>query len=254
MAAELNGKIALVTGGGQGLGRAIALELAARGADVVISGRTDSKLVAVAAEIEALGRRVVTVTGDVADRADAERMVAAAAEHFGGLDLLINNAQAMGNGKKLVDLDDETLELYFGSGARGTLYCMQAARTLMVERGGGCIVNFGSSTAITGDPTFGAYAMTKEAIRALSRVAAREWGRDNIRVNVVCPAALTKAAESFRANHREAYDAMLKTVPLRRMGDESVDIAGAVASLCGDDWSYLTGATLMLDGGRLLFP
>jgi 2-hydroxycyclohexanecarboxyl-CoA dehydrogenase len=254
VAAELNGKIVLVTGGGQGLGRAVALELARRGADLVISGRTESKLTAVAAEIEALGRRVVTVTGDVAQRADADRMVAAAAEYFGGLDVLINNAQAMGGNKRLADLDDATLESYFGSGARGTLYCMQAARPLMAARGGGCIVNFGSSTAITGDPTFGAYVMTKEAIRGLSRVAAREWGRDNIRVNVVCPAALTKSAEEFRDNHTEAYEAMLKTVPLRRMGDETTDIAGAVASLCGDDWSYLTGATLMLDGGRLLFP
>ena len=254
MAAELNGKIALVTGGGQGLGRAVALELARRGADVVISGRTESKLIAVAAEIEAIGAKVATVTGDVAVRSDVERMIAAAVEHFGGLDILVNNAQAMGGQKKLLDLDDEALETYFGSGARGSLYCMQAAHPVLAARGGGCIINFGSSTAITGDPTFGAYVMTKEAIRGLTRVAAREWGRDNIRVNVICPAALTKSAETFRDNHPEAYGAMLKTVPLRRMGDESADIAGAVASLCGDDWSYLTGATLMLDGGRLLFP
>jgi NAD(P)-dependent dehydrogenase (short-subunit alcohol dehydrogenase family) len=131
---------------------------------------------------------------------------------------------------------------------------MQAARPHLVERGGGSIVNFGSSTAITGDPTFGAYVMTKEAIRGLSRVAAREWGRHNIRINVICPAALSPAAMEFRDNHRNAYDQMLKTVPLGRMGDEADDIGRAVASLCSDDWSYLTGATLMLDGGRLLFP
>ena len=177
MAAELNGKIALVTGGGQGLGRAVALELARRGADVVISGRTESKLIAVAAEIEAIGAKVATVTGDVAVRSDVERMIAAAVEHFGGLDILVNNAQAMGGQKKLLDLDDEALETYFGSGARGSLYCMQAAHPVLAARGGGCIINFGSSTAITGDPTFGAYVMTKEAIRGLSRVAAREWGR-----------------------------------------------------------------------------
>jgi 2-hydroxycyclohexanecarboxyl-CoA dehydrogenase len=254
MAAELNGKVALVTGGGQGLGRAIALALAERGVDLVISGRTQSKLTAVAAEIESLGVRVTTVEGDVAVRTDADRMVAAAATAFGGLDILINNAQATKLGVKVADIDDETLELFFGSGARGTLYCMQAARPILAERGGGCIINFGSSTAITGDPTFGAYVMTKEAIRGLSRVAAREWGRHNIRVNVVCPAAMTSSAAEFQEKHRAAYDAMLKTVPLGRMGDESADIARAVVSLCGDDWSYLTGATLMLDGGRLLFP
>ena len=124
----------------------------------------------------------------------------------------------------------------------------------MIERGGGSIVNFGSSTAITGDPTFGAYVITKEAIRGLTRVAAREWGRHNIRLNVICPAALTPPAMKFRDDHRVAYDQMLKTVPLGRMGDELGDIGRAVASLCSDDWSYLTGATLMLDGGRLLFP
>jgi NAD(P)-dependent dehydrogenase (short-subunit alcohol dehydrogenase family) len=253
MSTDLSGKVALVTGGGQGLGRAIALCLASSGASVVITGRVQSKLTSVAAEIEALGAKVVTVQGDVAVRDDANRMVAATSA-FGGLDILINNAQATMEGKKIADLDDETLELYFGSGARGTLYCMQAARPLLADRGGGCIINFGSSTAITGDPTFGAYVMTKEAIRGLSRVAAREWGRHNIRVNVVCPAALTSSAETFRDNHRAAYDAMLKTVPLGRLGDESVDIARAVVSLCDDDWAYLTGATLMLDGGRLLFP
>jgi 2-hydroxycyclohexanecarboxyl-CoA dehydrogenase len=124
----------------------------------------------------------------------------------------------------------------------------------MKQRGGGCVVNFGSSTGITGDPKFGAYVMTKEAIRGLSRVAAREWGRDNIRVNVICPAALTPSAAQFRDAHPEAFGQMLKSVPLGRMGDETDDIASAVAALVSDDLRYLTGATLMLDGGRLMFP
>ena len=116
------------------------------------------------------------------------------------------------------------------------------------------IINLGSSTAITGDPGFGAYAMTKEAVRGLTRVAAREWGRDNIRVNVVCPAALSPGAAEFADSHPEAFARMLKSVPLGRMGDEIADVARAVAALCSDDFQYFTGATLMLDGGRLLFP
>ncbi len=254
MTRPLDGKIALVTGAGQGIGRAVALVLAERGADVVISGRTESKLTAVAAEIEALGARVEVSVGDVARRDDVSAMVGTAVSAFGGLDILINNAQTTGGGAKVADIDDETLEAYFGSGARGTLYAMQSALPVMTARGGGSIVNFGSSTAITGDPTFGAYVMTKEAIRGLSRVAAREWGRYNIRVNVVCPAAMTDSAKGFRDQHPAAFDAMLKTVPLGRVGDETTDIATAIAALCGDDWAYLTGATLMLDGGRLLFP
>ncbi len=250
----LAGQTALVTGAGQGIGRAIALVLAERGAAIVISGRTESKLSAVVEEIEQAGGRAIAVVGDVGRRDDVQRMVDAAVTTFGGLDILVNNAQATKPDVRVLDIDDDTWELVYGSGGRGTLYAMQASHPAMLARGGGCIVNLGSSTAVTGDPGFGAYAMTKEAVRALSRVAAREWGRDNIRVNVVCPAALTPPAIEFRDAHPEAYEKMLKTVPLRRMGDEIDDIGRAVAALVSDDFRYLTGATLMLDGGRLLFP
>lgn len=251
---DLTGKTAIVTGAGQGIGRAVAGVLADRGANLVINGRTGSKLDAVVAELRAAGHQAVSVVGDVASRADVDATIAAAVDAFGGVDILVNNAQATTDGVRVVDIDDATLELYFGSGARGTLYCMQACHPIMKARGGGVIVNMGSSTAITGDPTFGAYAMTKEAIRAISRVAAREWGRDNIRVNVICPAAMSESAEGFRDAHPDAFARMLKTVPLGRMGDVQTDIANAVAALVGDDLQYLTGATLMLDGGRLLFP
>lgn len=251
----LTGSTAIVTGGGQGLGRAIALELAARGANIVINGRTESTLASVVAEVRERGGDAVAITGSVAIRDDARRTVDAAVDTFGGVDVLVNNAQAQAAATQAIaELEDATLDVYFDSGARGTLYMMQACYPIMRDRGGGSVVNLGSSTGLTGDPKVGAYAMTKEAIRALSRVAAREWGRDNIRVNVICPAALTTAAEGFRDAHPEAFERMLKTVPLRRMGDETEDIAGAVAALVSPDFQYLTGATLVLDGGRLLFP
>jgi NAD(P)-dependent dehydrogenase (short-subunit alcohol dehydrogenase family) len=252
---QLEGKTAIVTGAGQGIGRAIALVLAERGANVVINGRTKSKLDSVVAELEAAGAKTVSLVGDVAKREDVDATVAAAVEAFGTVDILVNNAQATHPaGLRLAQLDDEVFDLVFDSGALGTLYSMQACYPVMKEHGGGCIVNMGSSTAITGDVGFGAYVMTKEAIRGLSRVAAREWGRDNIRVNVICPAALSPGAIEFRENHRDAFDRMLKTVPLGRIGDEATDIGWAVAALVSDDFKYLTGATLMLDGGRLLFP
>jgi NAD(P)-dependent dehydrogenase (short-subunit alcohol dehydrogenase family) len=252
---QLEGKTAIVTGAGQGIGRAIALVLAARGANIVINGRTKSKLDSVVAELEAIGAEAVSVVGDVAKREDVDATVAAAVDAFDSIDILVNNAQATHPaGLKVAQIDDDVFNLVFGSGALGTLYCMQACYPVMKDHGGGCIVNFASSTGITGDIGFGAYVMTKEAIRGLSRVAAREWGRDNIRVNVICPAALSPGAIKFRDDHREAYDRMLKTVPLGRMGDEFTDIGAAVASLVSEDMQYLTGATLMLDGGRLLFP
>jgi len=251
---ELSGKVAVVSGAGQGIGRAIARTLAERGAAVAINGRTESKLVSVAEEIRTAGGQVAMSVGDVSIRSDCDRMIETAVSTFGGIDILVNNAQATVPNVKVADIDDATWEVFFGSGGRGTLYAMQAALPELQKRGGGSIVNMGSSTAITGDPGFGAYAMTKEAVRALSRVAAREWGRYNIRINVICPAALSPSATEFRDRHREAYDRMLKTVPLGRMGDEMQDIARAVAALVSDDMTYLTGATLMLDGGRLVFP
>ncbi len=251
---QLAGRTAIVTGGGQGIGRATAKVLAERGARIVINGRTPAKLDAVLAELHDGGAEAVAVVGDVARREDAAATVAAAVEAFGGVDILVNNAQATVDGIPVTGIDDEAVDLVFGSGALGTLYMMQACYPVMRQRGGGSIINFGSSTAITGDPGFGVYVMAKEAIRGLSRVAAREWGRDNIRVNVICPAALTPAAEGFRDAHPDAFARMLKTVPLGRMGDEIHDIACAVAALADDDLRYLTGATLMLDGGRLLFP
>jgi 2-hydroxycyclohexanecarboxyl-CoA dehydrogenase len=251
---DLTGRTAIVTGAGQGIGRAVALVLSERGANVVINGRTESKLLPVVGEIRARGGSAVSLVADVSRRGDVQATVDLAVEHFGGVDILVNNAQATRPDVRVLDIDEETWNLVFESGGLGTLWAMQAVHAPMKARGGGCIVNMGSSTALTGDPEFGPYAMTKEAVRALTRVAAREWGRDNIRVNVLCPAAMSPSAIAFQESHPEAFERMLKTVSLGRMGDEFDDIASAIAALVSDDLRYVTGATIMLDGGRLLFP
>jgi 2-hydroxycyclohexanecarboxyl-CoA dehydrogenase len=249
---QLAGKTAIVTGAGQGLGRAIAMVLAERGASVVITGRTASKLEAVEKEIGSAGGRVAAVPGDVGSRSDVARMVEAAVESFGGIDILVNNAQSSTLGVSVLGITDDDFEMTFRSGALGTLYAMQACHPHLKARGGGSIVNFGSSTAIAGDPGFAAYIMTKEAIRGLSRIAAREWGRDGIRVNVVCPAAMSPSAEEFARQDPARFERVVRSIPLGRFGDPVDDIGRAVAALVSDDMSYLTGATLMLDGGRLL--
>ena len=131
----------------------------------------------------------------------------------------------------------------------GTLYGMQAALPHLRERGGGAIVNFGSSTAVDGNATFGAYAMAKEAIRGLSRVAAREWGRYNIRVNVIVPNASSPPSEAFAAAHPDRFARIQSMLALRRVGDPEADIGRAVVALVSDDLAYLTADTLMLTGG-----
>ena len=245
---RLTGRVALVTGGGQGVGRGIALALAKEGASILLAGRTFSKCQTVADEIAVFGGIAEAVRCDVGERGDVESAVSAAVEAFGGLDALVNNAQSA-NQRLLIETTDADVELAYRSGPLAVLYGMQAAYPHLVARGGGSIVNFGSSTAIEGNATFGSYAMAKEAIRGLSRVAAREWGRDGIRVNVVVPSALSPAAEDFREARPEAYQKQVARIPLRRMGDSEADIGRAVVALISDDLSYMTGQTMMLTGG-----
>lgn len=248
----LRGKVAIVTGAGQGLGRGIAMVLADRGASVVLNGRTAAKLESVEAEVAAAGGTCIVCPGDVGVRADVEVMVRTAVERFGGVDILVNNAQASNPDVTVLAITDEDLEVTFRSGAVGTLYVMQACHPHMKARGGGSVVNFGSSTALAGDPGFGSYVMAKEAIRGLSRIAAKEWGTDGIRVNVICPAAMSPSAQEFAERDPARFQRVLRGIPLGRFGDPVADIGRAVAALVSDDLSYLTGATLMLDGGRLL--
>lgn len=249
---QLAGRTAIVTGAGQGLGRGIALVLAERGAAVVLNGRTPAKLEAVKAEIDAAGGRCVTAFGDIGVRADVGRVVETALAAFGGIDILINNAQASTPDVSVLGVTDENLELTFRSGALGTLFAMQACHPHLKARGGGSIVNFGSSTALAGDAGFAAYIMTKEAIRGLSRIAAKEWGPDGIRVNVICPAAMSPSAQAFAERSPARFARVVRGIPLGRFGDPVADVGRAVAALVSDDFSFLTGATLMLDGGRLL--
>lgn len=249
---ELTGKTAIVTGAGQGIGRGIALVLAERGASVVLNGRTPAKLAAVKKEIDAASGQCVVAAGDVGSRSDVASVVEAALGAFGGIDILINNAQASTPDVSVLGVTDADLELTFRSGALGTLYAMQACHPHMKARGGGSIVNFGSSVAVNGDTGFAAYIMAKEAIRGLSRIAAREWGPDGIRVNVICPAAMSPSAAAFAERSPERFRRVLRGIPVGRFGDPVTDIGRAVAGLVSDDFSYLTGATLMLDGGRTL--
>ncbi|MBG0857133.1 SDR family oxidoreductase [Streptomyces spinoverrucosus] len=247
---RLSGRAALVTGGGQGVGRGIALALAAEGAAVVITGRTESTLKDAADEITGRGGRVHTVVGDVGEREDVDRMVAETVREFGRLDVLVNNAQSSVR-RPLEQTSYDDVELAYRSGPLATFHAMRSALPHL-KSSRGSVVNLGSSAAVQGEVSFAAYAMAKEAIRGLTRVAAREWGPYGIRVNVVCPAALSPAAEEFFAAHPEKAERVLSAIPLGRMGDPQADIGRAVAALVSDDMAYLTGATLMLEGGRTL--
>ena len=248
---KLTGKTAIVTGGGQGVGLGIARAFAEAGASLVLTGRDEAKLAGVTGDLEALGAKVAICAGDVRQRPDAERAVQIAVERFGQLDILVNNAQSSNPGTPFEDMDDETMRLTLDSGILGTIQHMQAAFPHLKERGGS-IINFGSREGIHGGLGFGIYAATKEGVRALSRVAAREWGRHNIRVNVICPAALSPIAIKYLAEFPEQAEMYRKEISLGRFGDPETDIGPVAVFLASDDSRYVTGQTINADGGQIM--
>lgn len=247
---RLDGKVAVVTGCSQGIGLAIARAFAAEGAALVISARRGDAIQDAAREIEATGAKVIGVQADVAKREDANRTIAAAADAFGRIDVLVNNAQATKQAK-VEDITDEAIELTLGSGLLGTLYHMQAAFPYLKERGGS-VINFGTRQGIYGEPGDGIYGAGKEGIRALSRSAAREWGQFGIRVNVINPAALSPSAAKFFEENPVRAQQYFDAIALRRFGDPGADIAPIAVFLASDEGQYLTGQTLNADGGQIM--
>ncbi|HTZ71182.1 MAG TPA: SDR family NAD(P)-dependent oxidoreductase [Acetobacteraceae bacterium] len=249
--ARLTGKVALITGAGQGVGLGIASAFAAEGAALVITGRDGAKLEGAATSLRERGAKVAICAGDARLREDAARAVAAAAAQFGRLDILVNNAQSSSPGVPFEEMDDATIRLTIESGLFGTLQHMQAAFPHLKAQGGS-IINLGSREGIHGGNGFGIYAATKEGIRGLSRVAAREWGKYNIRVNVICPAALSPIAIKYLAEHAEQAEMYKKEISLGRFGDPEADIGPVAVFLASDDSRYVTGQTLNVDGGQMM--
>ena len=251
MTGRLNGKVAIVTGGGQGVGLGIAQVFAREGAKLLITGRTPDKLEKAAAELRAMGGEAAWIAGTAGVRADAEAAVAKAVDLFGGLDILVNNAQTSKPGTLFEDTDDALFTMTIESGLYGTFQHMQAAMPHMKARGGS-IINFGSYEGIHGGVGFAAYAATKEAIRGLSRTAARELGKYKIRVNVICPAALSPIAEQWVKDFPEEAEKVMKLVALGYLGDCAEDIGPAALFLASEDSRYVTGQTINVDGGQMM--
>ncbi len=263
----LKGKTAIITGGGRAvlsdgscgsIGYGIATAYAKEGANLVITGRNISKLEAAKEELERLyGIEVLPVQADVNAGADNEstvdQVIEKAIEKFGRIDVLINNAQASASGVTLNDHTTEQFDLAIYSGLYAAFYYMKACYPYLAKTHGS-VINFASGAGLFGNFGQCAYAAAKEGIRGLSRVAATEWGKDGINVNVVCPLAWTAQLENFEKAYPDAFKANVKMPPAGHYGDVEKEIGRACVQLASPDFKFMSGETVTLEGGMGLRP
>ena len=258
---QLEGTVAIVTGAGRGIGRAIAKVYAREGARVAVVSRTQSTLDDVVKEIKAEGGEAIGISCDVGSREQVFAAVEKTLHVFGTVDVLVNNAQGFGTqgapraSTKYMTVEeypDDEIEYIFRTGAMATLWGMQAVFPTMKEKGWGKIINFSSTSGILGTTGNAAYNMTKESVRSLSRTAANEWGQYGINVNVISPTLRTDAFEAWEVDRPEFVKALREGLPMRRLGDPERDGGPLAVFLAGHGSDYITGMTFMLNGGKIM--
>jgi 3-oxoacyl-[acyl-carrier protein] reductase len=241
----LAGRVAIVTGGSRGIGLAIASSLAEFGAAVVVSGRDADRLASAAKELEALGGAVVGVVADAANREDADRLVDAARERFGRVDILVNNAGITRDGL-LVRMKDADWDEVMQVNLRGAFLMLRAVSKTMIRQKGGRIINIASTAGTMGNAGQVNYSAAKAGLIGMTKAAARELAHWGILVNAVAPGLIdTDMAGALSA---EARDALLRQVPLARMGTGR-EVAEMVRFLAGDGATYVTGQVFHVNGG-----
>lgn len=265
---KYKGKVVIITGAGKpaplsdgsagSIGYGIAIAFAKEGADLVITGRNVRKLEEAKQELESLyGIRVLAVQADVNSGADnaavVQNVIDRTIQEFGRIDVLINNAQASASGVSIAEHTTEQFDLAMYSGLYSTFYYMQACYPYLKETRGS-VINFASGAGLFGNKGQCSYAAAKEGIRGLSRVAATEWGPDGININVICPLAWTSQLEYFQNAHPEAFAANVHMPPMGRFGNAEFDIGRVCVQIASEDFKYMSGETITLEGGMGLRP
>ncbi|MBV9841904.1 MAG: SDR family oxidoreductase [Sphingomonadaceae bacterium] len=263
MAKILDGRVAIVTGSGRGIGRGIAVEFAKEGAKVVVASRSQGSIDGTLKEIADAGGTAIGTVCDVGNHDHIKATVAKAVDTWGGLDILVNNAQAFGTLEQpdpspvltgIEDFRDAEWDRTLLTGVTASYRFMKAAFPHLKASGRGRVINFGSNWGQMGNAGSVAYNAGKEAIRGLTRTAAREWGQHGITVNVYNPAIETEALQNHARIHPEESNAALQVLPMRRWGDIYKDGGRVAVFIASDDASFLTGMTFMVDGGMLMYP
>jgi NAD(P)-dependent dehydrogenase (short-subunit alcohol dehydrogenase family) len=250
---SLAGRAVIATGAAQGVGKGIAGALLERGASVLLVDNQADALKRTVDEFASAGWSSEFLVADLRDPNSPGEIVDAAVGRFGTVHALVNNAIATNEPKALVDITTDDYDLVFDVGPRATFFLMQAVYPVMKAAGEGVVVNLGSGSGTGGQSQFVAYGAAKEAIRGMSKAAALEWGRDNIKVNVICPFADSPGVQFWQDVAPKDFDRALRSVPLKRVGRTHEDVGAVVAFLVGDDGGFITGQTIMVDGGMGVF-
>lgn len=258
----LNGKVAVITGGGRGIGRAIARRFAAEGAAVVLAARTEAELRAVVEEISQSGGRAAYATADVAREAECAHVVAVARERFGRVDILVNNAGDYGPVKPVEEISVEEWDRVIAVHLRAAFVLTRAVLPEMYARGNGVILNISSLSAKSAFPWGAPYAAAKAGMLGLTRVTAAEAARRGVRVNAICPGPVTETkmskdlgatlAKRLGVGEKEQLEGFLQSI-LQGRGQTADEIAAAAAFLASDQASAIVGQSINVDGGGAFF-
>jgi dehydrogenase/reductase SDR family protein 4 len=242
---SLEGKIALITGGSRGIGRATALGFARAGADIAIASRKLPGLEKVAAEIRDLGRKALPVAAHIGKMPDINNLVTKVRDEFGRIDILVNNAGTNPTMNPTLEIDERAWDAIMNLNVKGLFFLSQAVAKVMKEQGGGCVINVASATGIR-PHILPIYSISKAATIMTTRVMALEWAKYGIRVNAIAP-GLVKALWS----DKQTLEYLLGRIPMRRFA-EPEEIVGAMLYLASDASQFVTGVTLSVDGGETI--
>jgi NAD(P)-dependent dehydrogenase (short-subunit alcohol dehydrogenase family) len=245
---SLQGKVAIVTGASKGIGKAIAEALGQAGAKVVVSSRKQEAVEEVANEFKKQNIEALAVAAHMGQMDDVKNLASKTIAHFGGIDIIVNNAASNPVFGPVSDTDDSAFDKIIDVNVKGPFVLCKAAYPEMKKRGGGSVINISSIEGLTPSPGLGIYSMSKASLIMLTKAMAREWGGDNIRVNAICPGLIkTKFSRALWENESILNHFISKT-PIQRMGEPD-DIAGLALFLASEAASYCTGGVYVADGG-----